>query len=495
MIFSLAILVLLIIIVVLIASRIANLKSANHLKENFTIRIVFQYLILFGLMVVVSVGLSGLLGRLLDSSQIIVEDKTALALNITYVLVGVPFLWGIARWTFKNFKNNPNEKKSIVWQIYLTLIGITSLGIFLDAIHNFLSWIFQQDNFRGYDLARVLIWGSVWIFHWKWLENKNLKVHVLVGSVIGLVILVVGLSGTIGHSLDEIFSIQYDAVIVSSSDSVINSLINLFIGIVTFYIYWVKTAKNLTKETLWFSYLFLIGIASGFITLIVSLCIVIYNNLIYFFGSTEKINYLENLSSISMPVGSLVAGLSVWIYHRGIIHGLDSNTNKSELEVSRIYQYVVSSISLIATLYGLVMVFVAFIELLVPATIAKSQSSINNLILAITLLIVGTPIWAFFWSRIELASKKNYEDRSSNTRKIFLLLLFGISSLVAVISLIYGVFNFVISVLNGEVGLETLRQTRYALGILIMTLLVASYHWSVYQDKTKFEKKQAVKQS
>jgi membrane protease YdiL (CAAX protease family) len=132
---------------------------------------------------------------------------------------------------------------------------------------------------------------------------------------------------------------------------------------------------------------------------------------------------------------------------------------------------------------------VAFIESLVPVTIAKTSSSINYLFLAVTLLIVGIPIWLRYWLKIEKLAIGNIEDRSSNTRRIFLLLLFGISSLVAVVSLIYVVFNFVISLLENEVGLETLRQTRFALGILLVTLLSAFYHWTIYQDQNKFVKK------
>ncbi len=487
MIISLVILLLLAVVVILAAIKITNLKTSVSTKDGFSISQLFQYLILFGLVVVVSVGLSGLIGRALDFSNVIIDDKTGLALNITYVLVGMPFLLGVARWINKSFKQNPSEKNSLLWKIYLTAIGITSLIITLNSFHNLLSWLFQQESFSGIEISRTIIWTAVWLFHWKWLDAKSQKFHALVGTVIGLAILVVGLSGVIGHSLEEIFNLQIDNTIVQSSNAILNSLINLIIGFVTFYIYWVINAKKMSQDILWFIYLFLIGIASGFITLTVSLSLVIYNLLELLFISNQSQKLFN--STIAMSIGSLIAGFAAWNYHREIIVNINFDEAKPKQEVERIYNYIISSISLIASLYGLVMIFVAFIENLVPTTIVKSESSINYLLLAITLLIVGIPIWLKFWLRIEKLSIQNLEDRSSNTRRIFLLLLFGISSLVAVVSLIYVVFNFVISLLENQVGLETLRQTRFTLGILIVTLVSAYYHWTIYQDPKKFVKK------
>src|SRR5690606_4252626 len=73
-------------------------------------------------------------------------------------------------------------------------------------------------------------------------------------------------------------------------------------------------------------------------------------------------------------------------------------------------------------------------------------------------------------------------ELASPTRRVFLFILFGLVGLVAVITLLVGVFILLEDMLDGRLSAETIRSMRFALGLLATSGAVAWYHWSVYRD-------------
>ena len=62
-------------------------------------------------------------------------------------------------------------------------------------------------------------------------------------------------------------------------------------------------------------------------------------------------------------------------------------------------------------------------------------------------------------------------------------MLFGVASVAAVISVLTGVFLFLDDLLNNQLGIETLRQARFAIAILLSNAAIAWYHWSIYRHE------------
>ena len=66
-------------------------------------------------------------------------------------------------------------------------------------------------------------------------------------------------------------------------------------------------------------------------------------------------------------------------------------------------------------------------------------------------------------------------------RRVYLILIFGISAIVAIITLLvigYRVFEFVLDDLSGQ---SLLDRVRAPLGLLVATGLAAGYHFSVWR--------------
>jgi hypothetical protein len=143
----------------------------------------------------------------------------------------------------------------------------------------------------------------------------------------------------------------------------------------------------------------------------------------------------------------------------------------------------VTGVSLIAASLGILMIIVAAIESVTPSDISTTREGSNSLILAVTLLIVGAPIWWMFWNRIERAVLRESADLESPTRRIYILMLFGVAGVAAVVSLITLIFLFFDDLLNSELSGTTLRDMRFAVGILVTNAAISGYHWTIYKSE------------
>lgn len=461
-------------------------RGSRKTTGEFSIRRLFQYALLFLSLVISGVGVGGLLGRVLDTSNVIAESRTDLARNLAFTVVGLPLLFGFSRWTSRVLASNPAESRSFSFSAYLTIASITSLAIGLFAAHDFLSWALGSEPYRGDSVARALVWFGIWAIHWrvskKRSHEKELQPHLLIGSGIGLVILAVGLGGLVGNVIEKLINANDAVFVLQRTDPVTNSINTVLVGIPVWYFYWLRHSLKLTRDLMWNAYVLLAGIAVSFITAVISLSIVGYKVLVWFFGDVGGDTAAEHFFGSANAIGSAAITLAIWWYHRLILHPSDrTGVVIPRTELRRVYEYIISGISLIASALGLMMIIVAVIESVTPSELVSGSGGTNSLILAVTLLIVGSPLWWYFWRRIEHQAISNASEVASPTRRIFLLMLFGVSGLASVISVITGVFLLFDDLLNSEFSSETLRNMRYAIAILITNGAIAGYHWSIYR--------------
>lgn len=448
---------------------------------QLSIRHVFQYLILFGVMIISGVGVSGLLGRALDWGRVIVESRTDLARNLTFAIVGLPLSYLLIRWNQRDFMRDARDRYSLAWQGYLTLATITTLSLAISGYHDILSWVIGNDPYSGNAAARTLTWTFIWWLHWRTARTMDNgiagKPHLLIGSIIGLVITSVGIGGLIGNVIETLINSNSETIFVARTNPMVNSAINIAVGIPVWYLYWFRHAEKMKRELLWYLYVFLAGITAGFITTVAAGSVVLYDLLVWFFGDAGEKSANQYFLDIANPIGSAVIGVGIWWYHRAVLGTRERN------EVRRIYEYIISGVALISSALGLLMIFVAVIETLTPSDVISSSGGKNTLLVAITLLLVGAPVWWYYWNRIQHQASLNDDELSSPTRRIFLLMLFGIAGIAAVISVVTAVFLLLDDLLNSQLALETLRKARFALGILITNGAISAYHWSIYRNE------------
>ena len=186
-------------VVAVVAVRRMTARGGGPATEGHAVRRLFQYLLLYALLVVVATGLSGLLGGLL-SAPLASADQSELARSVAFTVVGVPLFVLVALWSRRRLAVDPFEAASPAWALYITAASLTSLVVAMLALHDVLSWAAGLQVYSGRSLARLIVWGSVWGLHW-WVQTRvvpadRYRVHHVVGSLIGLVTAATGLAGS-----------------------------------------------------------------------------------------------------------------------------------------------------------------------------------------------------------------------------------------------------------------------------------------------------------
>jgi hypothetical protein len=453
--------------------------------QGHSIRRFFQYLILYVLVIISSLGLSGLLGRVLERPTFVLADKTDLARNLSFVVVGIPLCIVLAFWTRRRFDEDPSEANSFGWSFYLTITSVTSLAVGMLALNDMILWATRVSDFRGQALARLIVWGSVWTLHW-WIHLRTpsvagSRIHHAIGSLIGLGTVVVGLDQLISGAVNKLWNFEGQVIFFSHGDPILRGVVTLIVGVPVWLLYWIRNYSKAAKDPLWLGYVLLVGVGGGLALAIGSASTVLYSALIWILGNPGTSSVSTHFQIVPDASAAFCVGLIAWWYHHAI---LEEDRQNARTEVQRIYEYLMAGIGLVAATGGLAMIFVALVGALTSSLVISGSGDANALLAAATLLIVGSPVWWIFWQRIQKAvAKSPIEECASPTRRIYLFLLFGLGGIVAVITLLVSVFFFFDDIFKGNFGLETIRRIRFALSILITTGAVAGYHWLVYRNE------------
>ena len=477
-------LVIFIAIVVLILRKVTGKSQGPNTSEQ-PVRLFFQYALAFGLFIIFTVGLAGLLSRVLDTSNIVNTDQSSLASSLAFVVVGGPLLAGILIWLKKSIAHNPAEGHGFVPTFFATLAAVISLLVFLSSTIAALRNLVNEDAVFGFTISRAIIWGIAWVAVLKIsnsiIPKNDFRIQYFVGSLITAIAGVAGLiqviSGLLAIVLGQPSLLgSSNLALVNTQNNVLNGLAILVVSAALWYFYWVKNANTKSADTLWLSYVLIAGVGGSLVLALTSLTVTIYRILVWFIGEPSSSIMANYFARVPGSTAAATVGLLAWWYHKSLLP-----TKSQRTETQRIYEYLVSAISLIASTIGLAIVIVAIIESFAKVVIA-GEGAINTLLGAITVMLVSGPVWWKFWSRIQkFAAQTPEAEISSPVRRIYLFLLFGVGGVTSIISLITIVFQLFDGILASNFGLATLNEMRFAIGILISTGIVAAYNWSVYR--------------
>ena len=456
------------------------------------VRLFFQYALAFGLFIIFTVGIAGLLSRILDTANIVNADQSSLASNLAFVVVGGPLLAGIMIWLRKSISQNPSDGHGPVPTLFATLAATISLLVFMTsaiaALHN----LINADQFAGVSAAKAIVWGSAWLIVLKIsnsvIPKNDFRIQYFVGSAItalaSLIALIQVLSGVFSALLlQKMFLVNQPLLLVSPVNPLEIGLGTLAISGALWFYYWIRNANTIKSDTLWLGYVLIAGVGGSLILAITSLSVSLYQVLVWFFGEPYNQKIAEHFAGIPLSLAVASAGLIFWWYHKSLLP-----TNSERNDIQRTYEYLMAAISLIASAIGISIVIVALIEASTSQAILAGSSAINTLLGAATVIAVAGPIWWHFWNRIQKVAKSSPEsEHGSPIRRIYLFLLFGVGGVVAIISLITIVYQIFNSLLGSGLGANTLNEMRSAIGILASTGIVAAYHWEIYRHEKDVE--------
>lgn len=447
-----------------------------------SVRRFFQYAVLYALVIVVALGVVELLGRLLGAEVPEWQNPSAeLATGLAFAIVGGALLALLAWWTRRMHRADPSEAESPMWVAYVTLAALTGAVVAASSVQNAGYMLLSDARLDAESAALFLTWAAVWWVHWeiarRTLDTARQTPHLLLGSLVGLAFGAAGMVITLGTSLDLL--LRPEAVgrplgVLGEGAS------TLIVGALIWVRYWATAAVHLPRRPLWLALVLPLGVGGGLVMALVAGSRLLWSVLVWFLGDRQDMSASVHFDSAALELAALLVGILVWWYHRSVL-ATGAEKGAARTEPQRVYEYLVAGIGLVAAAIGVGTVLVTLIEAVTPG-IDAGMPVVNTLWAAVTLLIVGVPVWWLFWRRVGRgAAVDPAAEAASPTRRVYLVVLFGIAGVAAVIALITAAVTLMQDVVGGSLGPATVRSMRYALGTLVGAAAVSAYHGAVFR--------------
>lgn len=450
--------------------------------DTHSVRRFFQYLLLAILFVVVTIGLADLIALALGAGASYGDPSDNLARALAFVIVGTPLAVALSWWTLRFHRSDVTEGESPVFVVYMTLMLFISLVTAAAGLQDVVGAAVGYSKLDPDSVGLFIAWGALWVLHWLAAKrlltaDRNLP-QLILGSLVGLVMGTYGLTTTLGTSIKLLSD---SGTYMNPSSALGQGLSLLLVGVLVWVWYWARNTIGQPRQIVWHAYVLLAGVAGGFILALVGASQILWSVLVWLLGDRGGIPANQHFEHATTQFAAVVVGLLIWWYHQTVLGESAGGRN----EVKRVYEYLIAGVALAASATGVGTVLVGFIEALTPG-IDLGMTTKNTVLAAVTLLIVGAPVWWVYWRRIRVAVAADpIGEVPSITRRIYLVALFGIAGIAAVVALLTIGYMFFQGMVAGTLGAATIHTMRYGLGVMVASAAVSAYHGAIFAQDRK----------
>jgi hypothetical protein len=104
----------------------------------------------------------------------------------------------------------------------------------------------------------------------------------------------------------------------------------------------------------------------------------------------------------------------------------------------------------------------------------------NQMAVALAMLIIGTPIWLYYWRgilrRVRIGSITEWRALS---RRIFLYVIIGAAILLLAVDMVNIIYQMLRDLMAGSLGANFLRGAKWGMETVVVAALLLWYHWRV----------------
>ena len=466
-----------------------------------TLRRLFIYgLALLGLAIGAQ-GLAMLIGGVLDAlagDTVIAESDTQFALGLALTVVGTPawvIFWLAAE---RSLRRHPVEHRSLARRSYSALVRAVALLFVVFNAVPIGEWLLRVEPFEGGPWGFALVWGGVWAFHSRAATREPAptaatrlldRLYVYFAALVGLAMLGPGAA----RVLQEALQAAYDTLFLSPvfgagarpwSEAGRTALSIVVVGGAVWWWHWLRTALRDQASTLWRLYVFLFGMLGGVAVAVVASAVLLHGVLQWVFGVPDEPVAAAHFDFLPATVAALVVGVGSWGYHRATLRErLTAVAERTESE--RVYRYLVAAAGLATLAAGLVALFAVTIDAAAPDAAGTLRSAgwwRNPLVLGVTLLAAGAPLWARYWFEAQQRAAGAAGERSALSRRSFIFGVFGVAVLAALVNLTIVLFRLFEAALEGGVSAQTVQDVRWSVAVLLTTGAIGVYYWLVLRE-------------
>lgn len=473
------------VIVWVIVRLVRGRRDAEQGDQVVSVRRLFVFGLLFATLMLTAVGAVMVLQELIGPSEGGDEGRSALAFGLALVIVAGPAYGLLLRYGCRRLGQVASERRSFGWAAYLNLALLISLIVTIVTSQYLLEGVIGVQEFEAASVVPVVVWGAVWAMHWFWLKatyGLPGDLHLAAGSLTGLITLVIGIGGLIYLAGDEIYTRLVEQIPAGHETPELGAWgIAALLGVLVWSWYWLARYNRAERTGLWHAYVVVIGALGGLIATVCSAATLGYWTLVWFVGQPDAATSSEHFEYVpAVATSVLFVGVATWQYHRW---ALQTGGEVERSEALRTYDYVMAGAGLVSTVVAVTLALVALLETITTDPLGTDTSVANQLILAVTLSVIGAPLWWVFWSRIgRHVADDPVVELGSPVRRLYLIVLFGVGGIVILVSLISVLFIAIEDLLDGTFGSQTVWSTRVGLSLLVTVTGVAWYHLAVFRS-------------
>lgn len=516
---SLVFLVAIIIIAGVLIARLRRKTRFGSTKDGVSVtRHLWLYLITFLALGTFTSGIGLLLNLVFDltiKNPHLVEigrtafDKQQLSLGIAMVVIGGPLWFIFWRTAQRHVRDNLGDPENAVRKVFLHGILLISGLMAIVAASELVVWLFSGVPVSDFpsDSAVFLIVGSIlWGYHYFISEregnslsgSKTIRrwyVYILAGF--GLVWLAEGIVRLVNLAVTT-SSIWGNTFLPGNfwDNPAMLSLAHVLLGGVVWYFHWFRMASDDFDSTLRQVYLYILTIAGSAVAVLVALTNLLYRILDWLFGgvSGSSSSYFQFLGW-TLPLALI--GLSLWAYHIRLTQHEAGSEEEKRQSVQRIAVYLMSFLGL-----GMIVTGISFLLGLCVDLIRNAIESMtiggnvwqSQLALSLSLLVLGTPIWLYYWNRVlKRVRLEEVEEQRALSRRIYLYLVVGASIIIVAVDLVNIIYQLLNGLLQEGSSSSFLRDAKWSLQTVFVAIPLFWYHWQKLRIDQRFTAEKAGK--
>jgi hypothetical protein len=435
------------------------------------VRRIVVFAILFALVVIGATGVSGLIERVIGAGRAMTADDCGLALSLAFALIGAPLAGVVWWWERRRLASDPAERASLVWSLYLLGITLLSLIIAVTSLATALGAAIDGE-FLPAELSTAIVFLGVWIWHRHMRRSvvtaptRLAAAPVELSALFGLVVAAAAAIDAIAQPISQ--ALAGASFVMAGSQywviSTLQALIWCAIGALVWWWHWFRERAKDAPGAL-AAVLLVIVVAAAAATTLFAIGTALFVLLRRLFDTDP---FAQTVAPLDVAIAAGLIGGIVWVYHARVLAGRSARARRSG-------RLVISAIALIGAASGFGVIVNALLASFSGPLIDDDPRTL--LLGGISALVVGAPVWWLAWRP---AREVTVEEAADPSRRVYLVVVFGASAIVAIVTLLiigYRLFEFGLD--GGTGGL--IERVRAPFGLLSATAIVFGYHFAIWR--------------
>ncbi|MCA1899168.1 MAG: DUF5671 domain-containing protein [Chloroflexi bacterium] len=471
-----------------------------------TIRRLYFYAVSIISIEVVTWGVIKLLRSIFSASKI-TNDASSLAGALALIFVGTPIFLVHWLWAQRVSAKDDEEKTASVRAIFF--YGIL-LGALIPAAQNLLALINRAFlSAANLYAARAIVGGTqTWVdnliailvnlliavYFWRTLQNEwralpetesfaeIRRLYRFIWMLYGLMMVIFGAQQALSYA----FTLSVGNILGAlGRETAVNAIALLAVGAPIWFFSWkilqdVLTDSSERESYLRLGILYLLSLGGVVVTLTAG------GNLIYFLlmqalgeggGLAEFVQDIGGAISVGAPFAVVWAYYGNWLNQQ---FAFDEDSPRRAGK-KRLYFYILSFLGLAATVFAMISLFSAVIDLLFARSYLSGGGFASTLSTALGALAAGLPLWLSTWRPVQADALAEGavgdHARRSVIRKTYLYLVLFASVVGGMISGGTMIFTLINAALGGGVS-DVVRSALNSFQVLVWFVVLLLYHLS-----------------